>query len=376
MSDFNSKLKMLPVNKTVIFHSPIENKYNLVRTGTIGEGSCFLHSILHAYSKEYISLNNKERMKFVRRLRASMASNVNKENWEEMGSGLIAKIPFQENVNYTLRNFYNFIQTNNLKGSSTKKIVKKLFTKDDGEIDESKIEFYSLITELLPITVFEQNILPDSYKTSENLNIEQSKYTIVQNTSNYLNKLDTLKHIDSKRAKRIKNLTLDLIQLILDEAEDSAFKSYVKSLSDVTEDIDSYLIGVISDRFNRDIYFIDAKTRMPYRVGGNEDIKNRVSIIILWIGRNHYEIVGKLLPGNIVKREFLSDDPLIEKINTFLFNPEQVKFKYPDLIPYLPKEYREYAASTPSINSELESESESEEDPQYSSSYYSSDSED
>ena len=52
MSEFEN-LQLLPVNKTVVFYSPVEGKDVLVRTGTIGEGSCFYHALLHAYSLEY-----------------------------------------------------------------------------------------------------------------------------------------------------------------------------------------------------------------------------------------------------------------------------------------------------------------------------------
>jgi len=38
-----TKLKILPVNKTVVFNSPIEGDDVLVRTGTVSEGSSFFH---------------------------------------------------------------------------------------------------------------------------------------------------------------------------------------------------------------------------------------------------------------------------------------------------------------------------------------------
>ena len=62
-------LTILPVNKTVVFYSPIEGKDVLVRTGTVTEGSCFFHALLHAYSKNYVSMNNGGRVKFVKKLR-------------------------------------------------------------------------------------------------------------------------------------------------------------------------------------------------------------------------------------------------------------------------------------------------------------------
>lgn len=46
--------------------------------------------------------------------------------------------------------------------------------------------------------------------------------------------------------------------------------------------------------------------------------KRAKSIIILCIGKNHYEVVGRLLPGNSVQREFDHDDELTQKMFTFI----------------------------------------------------------
>ena len=57
-------------------------------------------------------MDRKGRMKFVIRLRASMAGKVNPQSWEEMGGGVISKVPFQENAREILDNFYRFVQSN------------------------------------------------------------------------------------------------------------------------------------------------------------------------------------------------------------------------------------------------------------------------
>lgn len=99
----NKNIKRLPVNKTVVFNSPLEGDDDtLVRTGTIGEGSCFFHSVLYGCSKDYASQDRQNRMKIVERLRASIAGNITKESWEDMSGGLIAKIPYQrKGLQYT-----------------------------------------------------------------------------------------------------------------------------------------------------------------------------------------------------------------------------------------------------------------------------------
>ena len=115
---FNSKskaIKILPTNKTVVLYSPLEENEVLVRTGTIGDGSCFFHSILHAYSKKYALMDNDERCAFVHHLRTSMAGNIDKDKWEALGDGLISKIQFQEKMNSIISCFYKFIRSEHVK---------------------------------------------------------------------------------------------------------------------------------------------------------------------------------------------------------------------------------------------------------------------
>jgi hypothetical protein len=60
----------------------------------------------------------------------------------------------------------------------------------------------------------------------------------------------------------------------------------------------------------------------------------------MWTGGCHYEIVGRLLPGNRIQREFDFKDSLIKRIYTYLCKPEKIADAYPNLIPYLPKDLR------------------------------------
>lgn len=323
------KLKMISVNKTVVFYSPIEGEDVLVRTGTISEGSCFFHALLHAYSKDYPSMDKKQRMKFVRKLRASMAGKVNRENWEELGGGIISKVPFQENVHDILKGFYKFIDNseNKVKGRSTRRVIRQLIKEDQD------FESFQLVTELLPMKTLETKILPKSYDQSSDKKIEETAKFLLTNIMDYLDSLEALKHADQENVNYIKNFTMNFIITVLGEAEDSAFNSYVKGLENIKEEVDSYTIEFISDRFNRDIFFLDGNTRMPYNnCSTTVNIKNRRSIILIWIDENHYEIVGRLLPGNRIQREFSTDDPLIEKLKTCLMEPDKVAEKYPELL--------------------------------------------
>lgn len=378
MSKSVNKLKMLPPNKTVVFWSPVEGEDVLVRTGTLGDGSCFFHSLLYAYSKEYVGLDKHGRVKFVKRLRASMAGKINRESWEEIGNGLIAKIPFQESVNSILEGFYNFIAEKPVR-SNVKRNVRHVVQKLIGE-DEKQLELYSLVTELIPFdTGFEQTILPEAYNNTENDKISITSHAIIERTREYVRHTEEFASIPAAKAKFISNLIQTWIEEIVQEAQAAAYNDYVKGLENMSEEIDSYTISLISDRFNRDVYFLDGNTRLPYNnAPTTHDLKKRKSMIVLYVDNCHYEIVGRLLPGQRVQREFDHDDPLIQRIYTFLVHPEKIADKYPDLVTYLPLNSRKGSDSKSKYPDEDTSESggnESNSDSSESSSddeYYSS----
>ena len=139
-------LKLLPVNKTVVFYSPVEGKDVLVRTGTITDESCFFHALLHSYSKEYCTMDIKGRIKFVKKLRLSIARKIDKERWENLSNGLIAKIPFQENVITLLSDFYRYIERG--KSGRTKSVRRVIQSVIQDE--KQDLEAYKLVTEMIP----------------------------------------------------------------------------------------------------------------------------------------------------------------------------------------------------------------------------------
>ena len=333
-------LTILPVNKTVVFYSPIEGKDVLVRTGTIAEGSCFFHALLHAYSKDYISMNENGRKKFVKKLRSSIAVKIDKSKWESLSNGLIAKISFQENVNIILSDFYKYISKGGGVGrtKSVRKVVRSLIK--DEKVD---IETYKIIMEMIPLDKgFEKNILPSAYEKCEEDDITNCKNIVVKQSVKYYKKeFEKLQgQLEHERVEYYLNKMESMVQEVLDEAENSAYTDYIQSINDSSMEVDSSTIGLISEKFNRDIYFIDARTRMPYRDVNLGNICKRKSIIVMWTGGCHYEIVGKLLAGNRIQREFDFKDSLIKIIHTYLYKPEKISGLYPNLIPYLPKDVR------------------------------------
>lgn len=343
------KLSILPVNKTVIFYSPLEGKDVLVRTGTIGDGSCFYHSCLHAYSKEYASMNEEERKKFVKKMRETLSEQSNRSKWEEASNGMISKIQFQENLHEILNKVYKYI-TQKTELNSNWSNIKDIIDKD--------MSYYSLLVSLIDFKQFEQVILPESYKKTEKFSISKCKETIVSASKKACGSKFGRSDIENIGIKKVRDCIEKfglLIEKVVDVAEDTAYEKYIESIKNSKESVDRYTIDVLSNRLKRDIYFIDGKTRMPYRETGSDQYQKRKSIIILWVDDTHYEVVGRLLPQNKVQREFLPNDPLIRKLYTYLCQPEQVCIEYPELISYLPAKYQENKKPHPFIPSDSDS---------------------
>jgi hypothetical protein len=340
MSKEFSKLKQLPVNKTVVFRSPIEDDDVLVRTGVVSDSSSFFHSIMHAYSKEYSSMDDKGRLKLVRRLRSSLSGKIDRQSWEEMDGGLIAKIPFQENVSDIILNCYRFLTDDQkARGASTHRVIKTL-VKDD----ENILESYKLITKLIPYKTFENNILQYSYTKSEKQKIQDLCNAISFEVNDYLK---TKKDILQENFLFLSDITNKFIDCVLQEAQDEAFKNYVEGSNNLIDSINTYTVNIVSKRFNRDIYFLDGKHRLPYNNSSStEHIKGRKSIILIWLGGDKYEVVGRLLPGNSIQRDFDHDDIIIEKLYTFLVKPEKLSEKFYNLVQYLPEDYKKQSSSS------------------------------
>lgn len=330
--NYKSELKILPVNKTVVFNSPIEGDDVLVRTGIITEGHSYFHAILHGYSKDYVYMNKKDRINFVRKLRASMVGRIDKESWEEMGGGIIAKVPFQEMLSKVLFNFEKFLndKEQKIKGRATRKTVKILITNDE------ELEVYKIIISLVPISKIIDTILSKAYNKGEDKLIKDNINLIIEEGQNYFNNLEEIKLINKEKREYLRNIFSIFLKVICNEAYKETFKEYVKGLENTKEDIDTYSIDFISERFDRNIYFMNDSNRLPTNnLFVENTIKNRKSIILICVSKKHYEVVGRLLPGNKIQREFDYDDPLIKKINMFLQNPEKIRYEYPDLQEHL-----------------------------------------
>jgi len=69
------------------------------RIGVIGDGSCFVHSLLLTIFQDlYMQLTNDEREKFAKSVRNKVADSIDLQSWLELGNGSVALRILQENI--------------------------------------------------------------------------------------------------------------------------------------------------------------------------------------------------------------------------------------------------------------------------------------
>jgi hypothetical protein len=309
-------LKKLPVGKNVVFRTPIECDEVLVRSGIVDEPFSFFHCFLYAYSEEYNSINSKKQSRFVSRLCFNLV--------------------FQKNIMELLEKVYSYLfktyQFDDKKSNVIKKIV---------GTDEKQFKLSKLIAELIPLQEgFNETIICYSCLNNENKKISIMLDEVINQTHTYINNTKELKSVSREEAEYVCRSAVLFITSIVKEAEIKTLQEYKTFSEDMTNDSNNSIINILAKHFKRDIYFLN-KNRIPCNnLNATDNLNNRKSIVVLCMENNHYEIVGKLLPENRIQREFDVTDPIIKKMYTFLTQPEKVNELFPELVDYLPNEYK------------------------------------
>jgi len=329
-----AKLSRLPVNKTVVFYSPIEGKDVFVRTGTMAEGNSLIHSLLHACSKDYMFRNDKEKMKSMNKIYKKVL--IGKWKNEPVDREL-----FLNQITTILTDFYDN------KGIVSKKL-------------ESDMEIYRTLCELVTLENFLNVILPSGMDKSEDRGMKKYRENIIEETKNFTYGIleGFGNNLEEERKEFFMKKISELINTTLLEAENMLFKQFLKK--EFVVDTDS--LKIISNKFNRDIYFFNGANRLPCTVIKDNIIKGRKSVFVIVVD-NHYEIVGKLLSGNKIQRQFERKDPIVKRVKAFLYHPDIIEDHYPQLIPYLAKSPESRSSSEEERSEDERSEEErSEED--------------
>ncbi len=85
-------MNSLPPSKTVVFKTPLY--HNLIRTGVIGDGSCFFHAVCYSLFADYRALKTDKQKDYVAGIRKDIADTLTLERYKELGGGELYRLHF------------------------------------------------------------------------------------------------------------------------------------------------------------------------------------------------------------------------------------------------------------------------------------------
>ena len=303
---------------------------NLVRTGTLGGGSCFFHALMTSMFPSYRKSDKNKKIDIVSKTRQKISEKIDISTWKKLGGSSVAITPTFMNIRNYFEQVYKFLQKpEKLKGVNNK--IKNILNKT---LFKECMDHYILITEILPFYEIDNEVLPianNACVKEDNLDKCLNSVKSVF-TSFFKDKIQKVgkDELSKKKIKYFVDRFTDLSNNIIDQAVNDSFSNFCSKIKNYSEWVDNYLIEFLSDFFNIDIYFIDGNTLLPYNFGPCH-YKKRKSIVILWYDRVHYESVSVIDDKRNATRTFSFDHPLIQQLYTYLCEPEKLIDKYPDL---------------------------------------------
>lgn len=253
------------------FKSNISDR--LIRTGTIGDGSCFFHSVLKAIYHDYSCAPKDDKIKIIKQVRKEISRSLTLDDFLLLSQGDLAKL------------------------------------KVDMCFDELSYDFFH--SDDCP-TIYKSIRKGISYETFEKLKTEahcESK-TIEEFCNNFI---DTIHRNVSIRSSTI-------FKFISGLAKTSIQESYKKFKSDIRDDsywADYTMFNLVADYFNINIHFLNESGDVIQ--GATVIYPNRKNVIILNLYNTHFESIGYKEYGSphsgVITRLFHPDHAIMKKIN-------------------------------------------------------------
>lgn len=306
----------IEAGKTKVFPCPsLYLSDTLTRTGfkqpsKVDENRSFFHAILQAYTKEYVHKNSEGKEKLVDILISSVRSKIFNFAWLDSSITVVVHEPVKDNMSVFLSEFYDYIQESKKpEDKHTKSIITEVAR------DSKKKTEYGLLCDIFPLTSL-LSTLEKAWESVREIPVEKVSRDLSQYFSDALSSiLEPLSGIDEKHQNFFHNHLSNLLISVLNQAIQVVHKKFLKSLATTAVRVDQFLVEIISDKINRDLYFIDAETKSASTIYENHKFwKKRKGIILLYFKNNTFEVVGKLLKENKIQRQFEHSDPILTSI--------------------------------------------------------------
>ena len=275
-------LNILDPGQSVKFNTSIYRNSDLVRTGILPDGSCFLHAILYATSAKYRNSNDDRKNTIISEFRQTLGDSLTKDQWLSLSNGELSKISYAIEFRRLLDDLYE-------SDDNVTKFILNVIKKEEIEkMFESSLKYEDIYFGAGKLIIGITNLFEKRLQNAKDSS-----------------KVETL-------TKRIKSMFDTLVQ----NAVNNALEEYKRTLSNSSEWLGEEHIELLSIIFNYNIYFFDGNTREPYTLGKNIKYPFEKNIVLLWVEDSHFEVIGKV-DNKKIMRLLNNDDDFIGSIQYY-----------------------------------------------------------
>jgi len=310
------------------------------RIGTIGEGSCFFHSILTAVDKSYRKLDGagarkvaeSDRRERVRNIRRKLSKKLTTDNWERLQGGEPAHLEITSKLRETEKHILKTIRNpERYRKSKSRKWILTVLNNDSLRIAKA----------VLVDSVFDMTEFTSACKEEEGykpLNVCKSTF-IVQETKCFVacisSKIKTLmKEFDDAKIEKAVLQYRNLLGESFNLASKMALSGIREDFQDPNSWIGTEYLVYLSDQFDVNIIIISGETGLPYITGDTSYFSvSRPTIFLLAVNESHYECIASLVGGGVktkISCKYKSNGKIVKKIMALL-DPDKARKEYPEM---------------------------------------------
>jgi hypothetical protein len=283
------KYIMIKANKTFTINFPTITKAlpqrTFVRTGTYGDGNCFIHALLRAIDTGYRRQSSYSlHLKLVERFRRDITEWITPEIVKGLGNGEPLRLGFLTEFNHLLEQNYTTLSDH------PSPVIRVLY-------------------QLVPKQEMDEHIIPHVLK--------QENFYIAFCEQVEKNIRPKLKNVQPEKVENLCKQIHEHFIHLFQEAYKQAIDKFKNKFSRMGEYVDSTQMDCISQYTGYNFIFIqyEKDTAYPGQTHMVTFDKNLKCLIFLWIDENHFEIIGELEDRNMINRIFDANDPLIELLS-------------------------------------------------------------
>lgn len=296
-------------NETEKFISNYEGMIPLVRTGTTQKTALesFCNALLLSSSKKFIIEDDNDKMRSIEKLDTDF-----KIIYRE--SGILSEFynELTEKMHKLLGDFYNFIENSSAykidENPLLLKLLNVIFDDDENETDNNKTKVDLFITVKSIFTVNDFNKIIKFRRKSLFKSVEELKLLFMKDVKNMIKFHDVL---DEQNVNS--NPIISSGILLIDDIFETVFDSFDNTPELNPTKVCDRFFKIASTHFQNNIFIIDYLTEQ-IRIYSEYNPKLKSIILLSFDNDNYFEIVGKLRQTNIINRQFLPYEDVVQSI--------------------------------------------------------------